>query len=437
MRRAGHPPARWLAALATGMLLGWAAMNSGLRSSSPIERSPLQLAEGVQHYTWTHLAAVHPTGDCATAAHVAYAREPAVGIADHWYVSSQLMADVALARADPRWASELRCPILGAVAYLGRLWSSVPPGGYYPRSDLDGSNPTTRDIYADDNAIAGLAMLEAAAWIDDESERERMLLGAGRAAEYLVSSGLWDDEYGGGFWWNTQRHESDGGKPVQTVGLAVQLFARLYGLTGDATYRVWALEGLHWSDERLFDPALGLYRFGFRPEAGQPYPPPTYVSYDQAIMIEAHLDVMRAIDSDPTHLERARQLAAGLERFRSPLGGYAFELDVPQVFSAYSAWTSAGLLQLYQADREQRWLQNAEGSLKELAGVALDPSDGGAFYLVFACTPQWASLCPAGAGWAADRRKYHLSQSWMQRALALLASVRQAGSSVTSGGTTR
>jgi hypothetical protein len=328
---------------------------------------------------------------------------------------------VALARATPGSTAHLDCTIERSFSYLERLWQADQPGGYAPRSDLDGRNPTTRDIYADDNAIAGVAMLEAAEYVDDPVLRDRMVFGATRAARYLIDSGLWDEAYGGGFWWNSQRQQSEGGKPVQTAGLAAQLFARMYARTRNVEYREWAERSMAWSDRLLFDPTLGLYRYGFR--ASLPGIPehPAYVNYDQAIMITAHLAMHAMGDAQLNHLERARVLASSLDRFRSPLGGYEFELGRPQVFSHYSAWASIGLLELYEVDRNPAWLAAARTSLHDLNAVMFDKRDGGVYYGVYACTPEWISECPVGAASAVDERKLHLSQSWMQRAFALLA----------------
>jgi len=144
------------------------------------------------------------------------------------------------------------------------------------------------------------------------------------------------------------------------------------------------------------------------------------VNYDQAIMIEAHL-AMRALgDTRLDHLDRARVVAENLERFRSPLGGYEFELGIPQVFSHYSAWSSSGLLELYEVDPDPRWLTNARESLRDLSTVLVDGRDGGVYYGVYECIPRWVSQCPAGASSTVDERKVHLSQSWVERAFALL-----------------
>jgi hypothetical protein len=391
------------------------------RPAEPKAPSEAPIATRIEQFSWQRLAVPYPTGRCETASHVTYAREPGATIADHWYISSQIMANIDLARVTAGSTAHLDCVIERSFTYLEMLWQMDAPRGYAPRSDIDGRNPTTVDIYADDNAIAGIAMLNAAEYVHDASLRDRMMLGAVRAARFLIDSGLWDEVYGGGFWWNTQRQQSEGGKPVQTAGLAAQLFARLYQTTGVIEYRDWADRAMVWSDRQLFDEDMGLYRYGFRASLPDKPKHPDYVNYDQAIMIEAHL-AMRALgDARLDHLERARTLASSLARFRSPLGGYEFELGVPQVFSHYSAWTSIGLLELYAVDRNPTWLANARDSLQDLSEVMVDPLDGGVYYDVYECIPIWISGCPVGARSAVDERKLHLSQSWMQRALALLA----------------
>src|SRR5215212_3407596 len=183
-------------------------------------RRPVQVAAAARSYTWRMLAAPYPGLRCDSAEQIAYARELGATITDHWYVSSQVLADIALARLSERADSDLDCAIDRSVAYLERLWNPEWPGGYYPRSDLDATNLTTLHIYADDHAIAGIAMLETADWATDPALRARGLLGAQRAADYLIDSGLWDELFGGGFWWNTQLGLTEGGKPVQTVGMA-------------------------------------------------------------------------------------------------------------------------------------------------------------------------------------------------------------------------
>ena len=90
------------------------------------------------------------------------------------------------------------------------------------------------------------------------------------------------------------------------------------------------------------------------------------------------------------------------------------------MFGHYSAWSSSGLLELYEVDPDERWLTNARESLRDLSTVLFDGPDGGVYYGVYECIPRWVSQCPAGASSAVDKRKVHLSQSWVERAFALL-----------------
>ena len=105
---------------------------------------------------------------------------------------------------------------------------------------------------------------------------------------------------------------------------------------------------------------------------------------------------------------------------------------MPQVFSHYSAWSSIGLLKLYEVDPNPDWLKNARESLRDLNSTMLDESDGGVYYDLYACVGDWASECRKGAASGVDVRKVHLSQSWMEHAFALLARVEQAQSDATS-----
>ena len=89
----------------------------------------------------------------------------------------------------------------------------------------------------------------------------RYIHAAQREADFLQGSGLWDTTFGGGFWWNTGRGDSEEGKPAQTNALASLFFARLYEATGDAGYRDWALRSLLWLDTILYEPSRNLYRW--------------------------------------------------------------------------------------------------------------------------------------------------------------------------------
>jgi hypothetical protein len=57
--------------------------------------------------------------------------------------------------------------------------------------------------------------------IDDPLRRPQYLHAARRRADFLINSGLWDEQFGGGFWCNTGHGDSPAGKP-QTNALALR-----------------------------------------------------------------------------------------------------------------------------------------------------------------------------------------------------------------------
>src|SRR5215212_5660158 len=217
----------------------------------------LRSAQRTQQATRGSLRILSSGTRCADARYVAYRRsdrEPE--IVDQWYVVSQLWADAALLAADDAnpqlraatrasarqsraqtWnEDEARCHLDKGFVFLDRLWDD-DDGGYYPRSNANGSKITRKAQYADDNALAGLALLAAADSADDGFTRDYYIYAAVQEAEYLQESGLWDDTFGGGFWWNTGLGDTDEGKPAQTNALAALFFARLFAVTGDPAYR--------------------------------------------------------------------------------------------------------------------------------------------------------------------------------------------------------
>jgi len=125
--------------------------------------------------------------------------------------------------------------------FLDRLWDYTR-AGYFPRANPVGGDVDQGARFTDDNLIAGLALLDAARASSDDYAVRRYVHAARREADFLLleSTGLWDSTFGGGFWWNTGRGDSQEGKPAQTNALAALFFARLYAATNDATYREWA-----------------------------------------------------------------------------------------------------------------------------------------------------------------------------------------------------
>jgi uncharacterized protein YyaL (SSP411 family) len=254
-----------------------------------------------------------------------------------------------------------------------------------------------------------------------------MMLGRARAtAGYLIHSGLWDDAFGGGFWWNNRRGAVIEGKPAQTNGLAAEFFLRLYSMTGQTEYRDWGVMVLDWLDNRLWDPAAGVYRWSVHyddlvRQEGEVISHRRF-SYDQGILIEANLLAYRHLGRDTRYLERAQTLGRRLAPvFGDPdRGGYNLEAGIPQVYTVYSAWLTPSLLALYELDRDPIWLELASANVNALNSTTWDEANGGYFQRHYACRDWQAPGCNQGAEWAVGPEKSVIDQAWMQRAQALL-----------------
>src|SRR4051812_39534923 len=212
------------------VLLGWLssclpaeAAEVGMQASpvlAPEAEAVQQLrsAQRTQQATRGALRVLGSGSRCAEARFVSYRRsdrEP--DVVDQWYVVSQLWADAALLAADAdnpklraevrsanrqargqQWdEDEARCHLDKGFVFLDRLWDD-DDGGYYPRSNANGSKISVKAQYADDNALAGLALLAAVESADDSFSRDYYVYAAVQEAQYLQESGLWDDTFGGG-----------------------------------------------------------------------------------------------------------------------------------------------------------------------------------------------------------------------------------------------
>jgi len=270
--------------------------------------------------------------------------------------------------------------------------------------------------------------MEAAQRAPDALERELMLGRARATADFLMQGGVWDDTFGGGFWWNTRHGDSEEGKPAQTNGLATEFFLQLYGLTGEPGYREWAEKTLAWLDRELFDPNGQLYRwsahFGDLKQRKGEVVSDRFFSYDQGILIEANLLAYRYLGGDPRYLERARLLGRRIDPvfWDAEHGGYDLEAGLPQVYAVYSAWLSPSLLMLQREDPDPYWLERASANVDALNATLWDPGSGGYFQRHYVCRDAKAPGCGSGAHWVVDPEKTTVAQAWMQRSQALLAS---------------
>ena len=370
---------------------------------------------------------------CQDARFVSYRRsdfEPE--ISDHWYVASQLWADVALAQllntlSPPDWDPiTARCYLEKTDTFLDRQWDYAGGGGYFPRSNPTGTSVESTVRFVDDNALTGLVLLDLVQITDDPARKQQYLHATRRQAELLMTGSVWDSQFGGGFWWNTTRGASAEGKPAQSNALAALFFGRLYRATGDEQYRDWALRTLLWLDTILYDPAAHLYRWSVAyqdvdarrgAEVHQ-----RFANYDQSIAIQAQLVGMQ-LDGDRNRLARAIAVGEALQtRFWVPERGYRLNADLDQIYTSYGAWSSLGHLALYDATGDERWLDWPRANLVALDGWLREP-DGGYGVQTFRCAGHLAQYCQAGqTGWIVDHIRDGAAQAWAQHLQAQLAS---------------
>lgn len=421
----------WLrgVALAASLLVAAAFSVPGSLAASEPERHRQyrDMALLTQQHTWAVLGYSGGASDCASAPYVTYRRDTLnVSISDHWYVALQLRADAALVRLGE---GRFRCQVDKTAAWMGRLWDPKK-AGFAPRADLDGGNPMLQVLYADDNALIGLAFLEAARVTHDPAARERALAWAEMAAQFLLKSGLWDDTFGGGLWWNTLHESAPEGKPAQTAALMAQLMAELHAETGRPQYRREALATLEWLDRTLWDGTRGLYAYGVHHTADPQVMEidGRYFGYDQAIAIQALLRLHRT-EPNREYLGRAQDLGRAMVRefWHGELGGYTLEAGGVDVWVPYAAWVSEGLLDLYAADGDPFWRERARENLDALHRTFANRETGGYSLHAFPCNVDTQVWCRPGERWGLDRRTYTVAQAPMQRAAALQAAAYDPG----------
>ncbi|MBA2450701.1 MAG: hypothetical protein H0V51_22030 [Chloroflexi bacterium] len=436
----------WLALV---VLVVWAGVGAATvradgASASEIEASRrLQSAVATQAATRASLLVVGEGRSCGEAGFVAYRRSDVeYDLVDEWYVASQLWADAQLLAASmgrpPLLADGARqragrlklaalayepsgrCYLDKGFAFLERLWDARL-GGYYPRFHLAQGQIDRETRYADDNALTGLALLAAAETASDATTRGRYLDAARREADFLLRSGLWDATFGGGFWWTTDRGDTDEGKPAQTNAIAALFLGRLHQATGAGVYREWTLRTLFWMDTVLYEPSRDLYRWSvhYQDPARRTGPivrSPRFFNYDQGIAIEAQLLAAR-LDGEPGRLARARELGQALHRdfWSQHGGGYNLQAGVEQVYTSYASWASLGHLALHDVDGDPRWLDMARANAAALT-AALRRTDGGYALRHYRCVDRVAPGCERGQAISVlDHTRDGAAQAWMQQ----------------------
>jgi len=318
-----------------------------------------------------------------------------------WYNVSQIYADAAMVAAGE---TGYLVYMNNTFKFMDNMWDKKDlRGGYFASVNLDGSG-AGGDKYVDDNALSGMVYLEAYE-VTTGADKQAYLAKAKACADWLINSGLWDNAYGGGFYWNTQKPE----KPTQTNGLTLQLFAKLYGLTGASIYRDWARQVDAWLGAKMFDPNTGLYIWKID-GAGEGLKHNEKFTYDNAIMVEAFL-IYSQVFNDPSYLTKAQNLGKAMNNtlWNALYKGYVFNTAETRINPAWCAWGSQAMIRLYEADKNEAWLVYAKENINRLNIANRNSTTLGYYFF---------------AGFDGQSRSTEMEtvdQAWMQRLQAMLS----------------
>ena len=318
-----------------------------------------------------------------------------------WYNVSQIYADAAMVGAGQ---TKHLAYMNNTFKFMENMWDKNDlRGGYFASVNLDGSG-AGGDKYVDDNALSGMVYLEAYE-VTTGADKQAYLAKAKACGDWLINSGLWDNVYGGGFYWNTLKPE----KPTQTNGLTLQLFLKLYSLTGESIYRDWARQVDAWLNAKMYDPITGLYIWKID-GAGEGKKHLDKFTYDNAIMVEACI-LYSKIMNDPSYLTKAQNLgkAMNVTLWNSAWKGYIFNTNEARINPAWCAWGSQAMIRLYEAYKNESWLTYARENINRLNIANRNPAN---FSYVFF------------AGFDGLNRSPEIEtvdQAWMQRIQALLS----------------
>jgi Glycosyl hydrolase family 76 len=227
-----------------------------------------------------------------------------------------------------------------------------PVGGYGYYPGMRGQ----ANVYFDDSAWWGLSFIDAY----QSTGYARYLTYAGRAMRFIVLGG-WDNQQGGGIWWDTFHHH----KTIEPLAAAVLIGTRLY----EAEHRdTWALNSalklLDWANAHSFNKARGLYQRNATDK--------TVMDYVQGLMATANWELCKTLKKQ-SYCTKARQIAnASLVAFPQDLN-WAPQFDV-----VYLRW----MLEYYKETGDARFynlaVHNAQRALAAVnqSGYYLNKWDG-------------------------------------------------------------
>jgi uncharacterized protein YyaL (SSP411 family) len=315
-----------------------------------------------------------------------------------WYNASQLYADAEMvALGNTSYLQYMN----NTFAWLNKLIDkSDVNGGYFAFANLDGTGGSGAK-FVDDDSLTGMAYL-AAYDVTTGTTQTNYLNAAEACATWLMKNGLWDSTFGGGFWWNTEKTV----KPTQSNALALQLFARLYKITGQSQYKDWAVQINTWLNAKMYSSTNGLYIWQI--EANGTVDAYNF-TYDNAIMVEADLLYADAM-GDNTYLTKAQTLGSAMIKtlYDPNHNVFIFNTNDIRISPCYSGWASQAMVKLYEADKNVSWLTYAMANINQINAVMKAANNG--YY-------QYAGLDGAGR----YTNMEGVDQAWMQRVQALLS----------------
>ncbi|WP_461450400.1 glycoside hydrolase family 76 protein [Mucilaginibacter sp.] len=319
------------------------------------------------------------------------------GSAFEWYNASQLYADAEMVSlGDQSYLQYMN----NTFTWLQKLIDKADTsGGYFASAGLDGSGGSGLK-YVDDNSLTGMAYL-AAYDVTTGTTQTNYLNAAKGCADWLMYSGQWDSTLGGGFWWNTDKTV----KPTQSNALALQLFSRLYKITGQSIYHDWAVQINTWLNTKMYG-TNGLYIWQI--EANGTVDSQNF-TYDNAIMVEADLLYGQAMN-DNTYLTKAQALGNAMIKTLWDVTHNVFIFNTTdiRVNPCYSGWASQAMVKLYESDNNNTWLTYAKGNIDQINNVLRNSAFG--YY-------NYAGLDGSGRYTNLEG----VDQAWMQRVQGLLS----------------
>ncbi len=233
---------------------------------------------------------------------------------------------------------------------MNEYWdASREPPGFQSTPTKTGRS----DRFYDDNAVAGLALLNAYRITD-----KQLYLDRAQRCYFFVASGE-SPELGGGLYWN-ESHRGEGEanehpsniKAANVTALSANLALKMYQVKGDAAYLDAAKRWYAWTRDKLQDPEDKIYWNDLALKDGVVNR--TKWAYNSGAMI-TNACLLYSITQDAHYLQDARELAQQSYKY--------FTREVPgkgRFFPPNDPWFTMillrGYLDLYALDKNPQYI---------------------------------------------------------------------------------